>query len=162
MDKPELYRSAYLDSNTLIRFFNRDHGWEVLSQVVQDAEHGRFQLFSSPLLRVEAIGQSLAREGYDVGLEARVSAFLDSPHLLIVEFDDQKVARLARDIVLHQRLRTNDAIHAASAIVAKADAFFTFDEGIITAFADDSRVWVGHPFRQSRGEPGQGDLFTDL
>lgn len=143
MERPNTYKYAYLDSCTLIRMFTRDDGWELMQRIVDAGERSILTLYTSPLSMVEVLGQSPGAT-FDPALEARVRAQLDSNATMPIEFE-MVVAEKAREIVFDHGLKTCDAIHLASAAIARAEVFFTYDVGI-SRIGTYNDVWIGEPY----------------
>ncbi|ANQ71722.1 type II toxin-antitoxin system VapC family toxin [Rhodococcus sp. 008] len=132
MTEPDLYTTAYLDACVYIRYITRecDEGeWSVIDKVIRDGESNAYALHASPLILVEVLGQT-KQDPPNPEKEARILAQLENPSVMFVEFD-RMVARKAREIVFENKLRTCDAIHLASAVLAGVDVFFTYDDEIL-------------------------------
>jgi len=80
-----------------------------------------------------ALVEVLARNRATGTEDQKVRDFFDNDYILLVNVD-KHLGDVARRLMLagHPRLKPPDAIHLATACVANADEFHTFDDGLLT------------------------------
>ncbi|ATE52097.1 type II toxin-antitoxin system VapC family toxin [Actinosynnema pretiosum] len=145
MTQPSNFDLVYFDSNVFIHYLNREPRWySKISALMTAADAGQFRIVTSPLLIVEAIGQSPGGK-VNEQLEAVALAILDSKYVLPQEFN-RSVAIRARDYVLRHRIPKMDAIHLASAVEANVDVLMTTDDDDYPIGTKFDGVWVDNPF----------------
>jgi predicted nucleic acid-binding protein len=98
--------------------------------VLEAAEKGIVEIVVSALCLVEVLARNRAA-GID---DQKVRDFFDNDYILLVNLDKQ-VGDLARRLMLtgHPGLKPPDAVHLATACVANADEFHTFDDRLSAA-----------------------------
>ena len=96
--------------------------------VLAAAERGALEIVVSALALVEVLSRNRPA-GID---DKTVRDYFDNDYILIVAVDKQ-VADHARNLMLanHAGLKPPDAVHLATACVANADEFHTFDAGLL-------------------------------
>jgi predicted nucleic acid-binding protein len=119
---------VYFDSQAVI-YSVETHAeyWSLLEPVWQAAEAGAVEIVSSDLLLLEALVGPL-RSG-DQELVTAYEQLVKSPEMRLLPITEavlRKAARLRADL---PALRTPDAIHGATALLASCDLFVTNDFG---------------------------------
>jgi predicted nucleic acid-binding protein len=96
--------------------------------VLAAAERGALEIVVSALSLVEVLSRNRSA-GID---DKTVRDYFDNDYILIVAVDKQ-VADRARNLMLagHPGLKPLDAVHLATACIANADEFHTFDAGLL-------------------------------
>jgi len=102
--------------------------------VLETAEKGTIEIVVSALCLVEVLARNRT-SGVD---DQVVRDFFDNDYILLVNLDKQ-VGDFARHLMLagYAGLKPLDAVHLATACVANADEFHTFDDGLL---ALDGRI----------------------
>jgi predicted nucleic acid-binding protein len=115
--------------------------------VLEAAEKGIVEIVVSALCLVEVLARNRAA-GID---DQKVRDFFDNDYILLVNLDKQ-VGDLARRLMLtgHPGLKPPDAVHLATACVANADEFHTFDDRLLALDgqidkADGTRLVIRKP-----------------
>lgn len=119
----------YLDTSALIRLLLEAHPSHEALVEYFDRNDVWTQVFSSDLLRLEAM--RVAIRDRDEELRASAKALLQNMHLLDVT---RGVLDAAAEIPVH--VRSLDAIHIATAVREKADTVITYDLGMTSALRD--------------------------
>jgi predicted nucleic acid-binding protein len=99
----------------------------LLRPLWQSAADGRVQLVASELVRLEVMVRPL-RDGR-VELQNQYRQLLDGTRLTLRAITPAVLVEAARLRAVCHSLRTPDAIHAASALLAGADVFLSNDQG---------------------------------
>ena len=96
--------------------------------VLEAAEKGIIEIVVSALCLVEVLARDRT-SGID---DQKVRDFFDNDYILLVDLDKQ-VGDLARRLMLagHAGLKPPDAVHLATACVANANEFHTFDHRLL-------------------------------
>jgi predicted nucleic acid-binding protein len=95
------------------------------ARLLQAAEHDRLRLVTSVLTLMEVLVVP-KRERQEQLCQRYRELFASFPQLTVLAID-QSIAEVASDLRATYTLRTPDALHLATAIVAGADAFVTED-----------------------------------
>lgn len=119
----------YADTNIIIRLVEGDAATRapIEARLHPLRGIGRF-LHTSRLTRLECRVKPL-RNG-DVALLALYDTFLNSPEVELLDVTEA-VLEKATEIRAHLNLKTPDAIHLASAILAGVSAFLTGDRNLV-------------------------------
>jgi predicted nucleic acid-binding protein len=115
--------------------------------VLDAAEQGVIEIAVSAIALVEVLARNRASQIDD----QRVRDFFDNDYILLINVDKQ-LGDFARRLMLggHSGLKPPDAIHLATACVANADAFHTFDDRLLALDGaidrlDGSRLRIKKP-----------------
>ena len=135
------FRKLYADSSVFLAVIKKEavpcsNGmmrWEVAANIMQDAEHGRIQLWTSTITiaevrRIRGIDTELAQSELEV-----VSGFFRNPYI--------NMASVTRAIAEHAQILgaqydswPMDAIHLATAVYLQCDALIAWDKRLTTRF----------------------------
>lgn len=133
---PNLPRIA-CDTCFFITMFNREPGFELCRAVVEDARQGRIEIIVSCCCVAECVrpgpGLPIFADGSDP-----VEAFFENEYFKKVNVD-WFVALRARQLQeltasadpKARALRPYDAVHLATAMLAPAEMFFTYDKALL-------------------------------
>ena len=130
-------RVVYWDSCIFIAWLKnerRPNGeMDVIAECVEQIEAGEVKLITSVIARTEVFETDLSED-----IKEKYAKLLNRRNVVLLD-QDLRVSELARQIREHYRdqskqdglagLTSPDAIHLATAIHFKADAFYTFDQG---------------------------------
>lgn len=130
-------RRAVVDASVLIAHLNKElDRYEKSRDLLVEAERGRIELWAPMVIQVEVSRWSNEAEPSDQQARNKLSAFLDSDWLHLVEVD-RRMARIARDIVATTSVRTGvDALYIATAVIVDAPTVFTWDARMLEAAHD--------------------------
>jgi predicted nucleic acid-binding protein len=103
----------------------------ILKHISDRAERGEIELLTSiftlcEVAKVEPTGQALTVEEQ----ESRIDRFFQNPYILPIQVD-RRVAQLTRSIIRQFSIKGKDAVHIASAIIAKAAVMQTYDKDLL-------------------------------
>lgn len=123
----ERSRRIALDTNILIYHLEDNPAYSGFTTRLFDRiEAGRLQAIVS-VLALHEILTGVHKAGYGEQAPRYRTLLMTFPNLAIVPFDAE-IAPVSADLRARYALRTPDAIHVATAIVAGAEAFVTNDE----------------------------------
>ena len=115
----------YIDASSLIYSVERVEPYRTLLEPMwQEAQDGNVTIVSSPLLVLEALVKPL-RDG-NIGIESQYRELFASNAVRLLDASYQ-VFEEAASIRAETGLRTPDAIHAATALLAECTLFVTND-----------------------------------
>ena len=115
----------YIDASSLIYSVERVEPYRTLLEPMwQEAQDGNVTIVSSPLLVLEALVKPL-RDG-NIGIETQYRELFASNAVRLLDASYQ-VFEEAASIRAETGLRTPDAIHAATALLAECTLFVTND-----------------------------------
>jgi len=127
------YGRPYLDSSVYIAAIKDEENRAlVVRQILEAAEKREIQIVASTFVAAEVIrmkGESLPLSSEK---ESEIDDLLKSERILWVELD-LTVALEARKLARVHGLKPADAVHLASAIRAKADVLFRYDDRFASA-----------------------------
>lgn len=145
MARPDQPGLMYLDSCILITYLKQDLH-PVISPLVKLILEGKYQAAISSLHYVEVIGKQRA-EAFDPVREEQVMNLIESPRFSMIDIGPD-VQYKARRYVLHESLKSCDAMHVAAAVVGECDVLLTLDGGLQKRFGS-SRVIDGVPIEEA-------------
>jgi len=120
-------QKIYLDSNIIIYAIERNHSWAQSTKSLLDAmEDGVFFAITSELAVAEALSRPIA-VGNNNLIRKYEQIFATDSRLKMVAID-RNVLFLAAQLRGALKLKLFDAIHVATARLAKCDHFLTQDE----------------------------------
>lgn len=130
-----------LDTVTLIYHLERhpEHG-PAASDLMRRIEVGDLEAIVSSLAITELLVHPYRGGREDLAIEV-LRTLSTYPHLGIVDLDAAVADRAARVRAEH-RLRTPDAIHAATALEEEVDGLVTNDRSFSNLEAEGIRVWL--------------------
>lgn len=143
MGRPEQVRRALLDASALIGFIRGEPDFACLRSLLAAVERGEITLVESTAMLAEvqpahdgdADLHALAREG--------VRTLLGAPTTELVDVS-AVIARKAGDLRVKHRMSTWDAVHLATAVVARVDVLIVRDHKF--PLGDYEGVYVTGPF----------------
>lgn len=123
---PPKMGTIYLDASPVIYTIEKVEPYaSLMTPVWQSADRGNIQLFSSQLLLLEVLVQPV-RNG-NTALESSYRQFLTESEKFELYYVDLPVLEKAIQIRSETGLKTPDAIHAATALLASCELFLTND-----------------------------------
>lgn len=126
MVRPDNIESALLDASSLLGVIQGEQEFACLKSLLAAVDRGAIKLVESTAILTEVLPQH-ARDT-DVHMRARegVRALLESPETLLMDVNTV-VARKAGVLRAEHGLKTWDAIHLATAILARVDVLIVRD-----------------------------------
>ena len=153
MTRPDEFTRIYFDANIFTHMFNRDSKYHaVVGQLVALVDQRQLELVVSPIVYIEALGQSPGAP-VDEQREASILALIQDRRVRTQEFN-LLVAERARNFILRRSMPKWDALHLASAIEARCQILFTTDNGDYPVGSEVDGVWIDHPYL-----PGDPTIF---
>lgn len=116
-------RICWETSCFIARFNEEPTRIDVCKAILEAAKKGELTLYTSYMTMCELVK---IKGEYASEAEDKIVEFLRNPwiHLVAIDF---AVSRITRDLVRRHKLDVRDAIHLATAIRLKVDAFHTYD-----------------------------------
>ena len=116
---PDMYQRPYLDSSVFIALIKNEvvegvSRGEIARNILNDAQNGRFQIFTSTFTLVE-VHKDRRQPRLTVEEEHLVVDFFKHEYIVLIDLD-RLVAERARELARTYSLTPNDAVHLASAI----------------------------------------------
>jgi predicted nucleic acid-binding protein len=141
--RPDKIESALLDASSLLGVVQGEEEFACLKPLLAAVDRGAIKLIESTAILTEVLphhardtdAHSSAREG--------VRALLESPETQLVDVNTV-VARRAGDLRAEFGLKTWDAIHLATAVLARVDVLIVRDSQF--PFGDYEGVHISRPF----------------
>ncbi len=120
---------AYINQEDLVVDGKQEHRFQMCKHVLKEAEAGKIEIVTSAFTLAEVCKSAKVKES---GVD-HLPSFFDKSYILLVPVD-KSVALKAQAIQLAgiYGLKPADAIHVASAYVAKSAELHTFDKGILS------------------------------
>ena len=121
----------YWDANAFLSFFQEVPG-QVVScrQVLEAVERGEATIVTSALTLTEVV-YIKGRVKMTSKDEDLIEGMFEKPYIVLIDVD-RRTAENARHLLWRfASLKPKDAIHVASALITKANALHTFDEGLL-------------------------------
>jgi len=141
--RPDRIDTALLDASSLLGVVLGDPEFECLKSLLAAVDRGDVRLVESTAILVEV----LARHPRDTEVHARareaIRALLESPETQLVDVSTA-VARKAADLRVGHGLKTWDAVHLATAILAGVDVLIVRDHQF--PLGEYEGVYVSRPF----------------
>lgn len=144
MGRPNKIESALLDASSLLGVVQGEEEFECLKSLLAAVDRGEVRLVESTVILTEVLprhatditeAHTRAREG--------IRALLESPDTQLVDVS-AIVARKAGDLRAEHGLKTWDAIHLATAVLARVDVLIVRDRRF--PFGDYEGVHISRPF----------------
>jgi predicted nucleic acid-binding protein len=146
--RPERISSALLDASSLLGLITDDPDFRCLRSMLEAVDRGEIVLVESSAILAEV----LRHHGRDTEAHARAREtmrdLLEAPETRLVDVSTV-VARKAAELRVDLGLRTWDAVHLATAIIAKVDVLVVRDGRF--PMGDYEGVWVTGPFDLNDG-----------
>jgi len=117
-------KKIYWETSCFSARFNEEAGRvEVCKAILEAAKKGEVELYTSFITVCE---WAKIKGEYASEAEDTIAEFLRNPYIRLVVID-WSISRITRDLVRRYKLNVRDAIHLATAIKLKVDAFHTYD-----------------------------------
>jgi predicted nucleic acid-binding protein len=130
-------QTIYLDSNIVIYAVEKNHSWMRATQtLLEQIDSGHFDAMTSELVLAEVLAAPMAVKNHRL-VQAYGELFAADSGLRLLPVN-RFVLKLAADIRGQLKLKLADAIHVATARLARCDYFLTQDERL-------GRVLAGQP-----------------
>lgn len=143
--------TVYFDASVFIAWFNNEPGRaDIIERLLSSSSEGTLRVITSIVSLAEVAYYRQERASISPGeLDLRINALLLNELLIGLVALDRPVALRARQLVRtgpgrRERLTVLDAIHLASAEVAGADYFATYDRDFTHA-SDRVEMEIGPP-----------------
>lgn len=138
---PDPVRSALLDASALIGVIQGEEAFAPLKSLLAAVDRGEVTLFESTAILAEVL-PSHPRD-VDPSVRETVRALLEAPETRLVDVSTV-VAKKAADLRVVHGLQTWDAVHLATAILARVDVLVVRDHKFPEG--DYEGVYVTGPF----------------
>lgn len=148
MGRPDKIESALLDASALIGVIKGDAEFECLKSLLAAVDRGEVRLVESTAMLAEVQPEHDGDTGLHALARETVRALLEAPATELVDIS-AVVARKAGDLRVKHRMSTWDAVHLATAILAKVDVLVVRDGKFPKG--DCEGVWVTGPFDLNEG-----------
>lgn len=143
MARPKKIESALLDASSLLGVVQGEQEFACLKSLLAAVDRGEVLLVESTAILTEV----LPRHWRDTEVHSRarssVRALLESPTTQLVDVSTV-VARKAGELRSEHGLKTWDAVHLATAVIARVDVLFVRDSRF--PFGDYEGVHISRPF----------------
>ena len=143
MGRPDPVTSALLDASCLLGLITDDPDFRCLGSLLAAVDRGEVELVESTAILAEVLRRHERDTEAHALTRETVRDLLESPETRLVDVSTP-VARKAGDLRVRLGMKTWDAVHLATAIVARVDVLVVrdgrFPEG------DFEGVWVTGPF----------------
>lgn len=122
----------YWDSNAFLAYFQEEAGRvDSCEAILVDAEKGKILIVTCALTLAEVLAlRGEPRIPPTPEMKRKVVDFFKNEYVAVVNVS-REIAELARDLVWDHGVKPKDAVHVASALVAEAPIFETFDRPLI-------------------------------
>lgn len=144
MGRPDKIERALLDASALIGVIKGESDFECLKSLLAAVDRGEVTLVESTAILAEVQPEHTMDTGLHAPAREAVRALLESPATELVDVNTV-VARKAGALRVKHGMTTWDAVHLATAILAKADVLIVRDgkfpkgvyEGVYVTFPFD-------------------------
>lgn len=143
MGRPDRIERALLDASALIGVIKGEEDFECLRTLLAAVDRGEVTLVESTAILAEVQPEHTADNGAHAHAREAVRALLESPATELVDVTTV-VARKAGELRVQHGMTTWDAIHLATATLAKVDVLIVRDGKFPTG--DFEGVHVTGPF----------------
>ncbi|WP_139982964.1 type II toxin-antitoxin system VapC family toxin [Nocardioides litoris] len=160
MGRPEPINSALLDASALLGVITGDPAFRCLHPLLDAVDRGEVTLVESTAILTEVLPRHRHDDTRRALARKTLSELLESPKTRLVDVSPA-VARKAGDLRTAHSLKTWDAIHLATAILARVDVLVVRDNKFPAG--DYEGVWVTGPFDLDDDKlfSGLGDARAD-
>lgn len=125
---PDAFKRPYLDSSVYLAAIKGEEGRaDIAKRILTGAQNGEFQIIGSTLVIAEVVGAERKDRPIPEDKAQIIDAYMFHAHMQWVELSVQ-TAIDARRLARQHRLKCRDAIHLASAELAKADQLLRWDD----------------------------------
>lgn len=126
MARPDKIQRALLDASALIGVIKGEEAFECLRTLLAAVDRGEISLVESTAILAEVQPEHLADNSKHAHAREAVRALLESPATVLVDVNTV-VARKAGQLRVKHGLTTWDAVHLATAVLAKVDVLIVRD-----------------------------------
>jgi hypothetical protein len=118
---------------------------EQAQRILEDAAAGKLEIVTSTWTLAEVI-KAPGEPPLPPEVERKIIDFFENDYVMVIILD-RKVAEGARQISREHGLKPKDAVHLATAKVAKLDLFETWDDELVklTGTLGDPPIRIRHP-----------------
>ena len=125
-----VFERRYLDSDCFLGWLQAEDGKvELCKQVLTLASNGKVEIITSALTIAEVLNLR-GHPAIKVDKKKQVIDFFKRSYIVPVSIT-RRVAEYSRDLVWDHGIDPKDALHVATAILAKVEVFNTFDKKLI-------------------------------
>lgn len=143
MARPEKIKSALLDASALLGLVTGEPAFACLKPLLDAVDRGDIRLVESTAILVEVRPHHGRDDEQNARVRADLLSLLQSERTQLVDVNTV-VARKAGQLATDLGLKTWDAVHLATAILAKVDVLVVRDGRLPEG--DYEGVWVTLPF----------------
>lgn len=143
MAKPERIETVLLDASCLLGLVVDDPDFRCLRPLLEAVDQGTIQLVESTAILAEVLHKHERDTGAHALARSTMRDLLESADTRLVDVSSV-IARKAGDLRVALGLKTWDAVHLATAIVAQVDVLVVRDSKFPQG--DHEGVWVTPPF----------------
>jgi predicted nucleic acid-binding protein len=170
-----MYTRPYLDTSVYLAYVKGSPPEpagraELATQILEDAQAGRYQLFASTFIKVEVIRDKGQPAPLGTSQTGKIDDLFKRSYFVWVDLD-LLVAEKARDLARMHGFRPADAVHLATAIRAGCDELLVWDknfrkgvfEGVTVAephWEGQGKLDLAAPGKASREGEGSGETET--
>lgn len=126
MAKPDKVESALLDASALIGYLKGEPEYACLKSLMAAVDKGEVKLVESTAILAEVMSGHARDTPAHAAARDKVRALLESPATELVDVS-APIARKAGELRVKHRMGTWDAIHLATAILARVDVVVVQD-----------------------------------
>ena len=143
MARPDNIGSALLDASSLLGVIQGEEEFACLKSLLAAVDRGAIKLVESTAILAEVLPQHARDTGVHIRAREGVRSLLESPETHLVDVNTL-VARKAGALRAEHGLKTWDAIHLATAVLAKVDVLIVRDWKWPSGTYDG--VYISRPF----------------
>lgn len=143
MARPDKIESALLDASSLLGVVQGEEEFACLKSLLAAVDRGAIKLVESTAILTEVLPHHTRDTETHKRAREGVRALLESPDTQLVDVNTV-VARKAGDLRAEFGLQTWDAIHLATAVLARVDVLIVRDHKF--PFGDYEGVHISRPF----------------
>lgn len=143
MGRPERIKTALLDASSLLGVVTGEPAFACLRSLLAAVDRGDLRLVESSAILVEVRPHHDADGEQNARVREHLLALLQSPRTQLVDVNTL-VARKAGQLAAELGLKTWDAVHLATAVLAEVDVLIVRDGKF--PVGEYEGVWVTGPF----------------
>ena len=148
MGRPEVISKVVLDASALLGVVMGERAFLPLKPMPEAIDRGDIQLVQSTAMLVELRPRHPRDNSTHAKIRSDLVALLRSPRTQLVDVNTL-VARKAAELAVNHGLKTWDAIHLATAVLANADVLVVRDSKFPEGECEG--VWITPPFDLNEG-----------